>query len=99
MRNDGQHAIAIDFVVDLTELAINRASHGDGVARADLPEIKCLLRRSRCTGGLGIRKPQFFQRHQEIPGGHSLFQRHNRVLPDLGLGSSSRCASCGLCLA
>src|SRR5229473_3140838 len=82
-RSDFEHAVGVDFVIDLAQVAIHAAVHGDSISGAYLPQIEGVLRGGGGAGGVLRAQPEFLQRGDKVlPCGNSLLARKNSLLAD-----------------
>src|SRR6266852_5764455 len=82
-RSDFEHAVGVDFVIDLAQVAIHAAVHGDGISGAYLPQVEGVLRGGGGAGGVLRAQPEFLQRGDKVlPCGNFLLARKNSLLAD-----------------
>src|SRR5690349_8751471 len=80
-RNNLQHAVRVNLVINLAQYAFYGPAHGNGVPRTKLPQVERALSRSRRARGLLRAQSEFLQGRLEIlPGGNLLVVRQNDLL-------------------
>src|SRR6266852_4546665 len=82
-RSDSEHAVGVDFVIDLAQVAIHAAIHSDAISGAYLPQVEGVLRGGGGAGGVFRAQPEFLQRGDKVlSGGNFLLGGQSSLLPD-----------------
>src|SRR5277367_3993189 len=79
-RNNLQHAVRINLVIDLAQVSVNRPSHSDRITSPHLPQVKRLLRRLGRIARILMAQTKLFQRRSKIVAcQHSLLGRQHNL--------------------